>query len=422
MSVHVRGKHRDLWAFVSQPLQRRRHIRRASSGLLPPDSLLRLTTALHPQRLELKIAEMRQETPHARTFRLVPAGNAANDREDPLQQLPPFRAGQYLSLSLEVEGVRVTRPYSISSSPTEAELSNYYELTVRRREDGFVAPHIWEHWKPGTRVLSSGPLGEFGYEPLRDRRNLVFLAGGCGITPFRSLWRELGSNHREISCTILYAAGGPGEFVFREELESLAAEHPDRFRVTFIAEKPEPGWDGLTGLLTGERIRRLTGDPTDKTFYLCGPPGLHRFLQEELKSFELPPGAVRREHCGEVEDISAQPGYPLESADKLFSVKVHHSSGDCSIPARASESVLIALERAGLAPPAQCRSGECGYCRSRILSGRIYVLPQSDGRREADRKLGYFHPCSSYPLTDLEIRVPPNPLAPDAQQGGGKTI
>ena len=419
MAVQVRGKYRDLWAFLSQPLQRNRRVRRASPDLLPPDSLLRLTGALHPQLLKLKIAEVRQETSHARTYRLVPA---LPDGEDPLQHLPPFRAGQYLSLTFEVGGVRVSRPYSISSSPTEARLSNYYELTVRRREDGFVAPHIWEHWKPGTRVVSSGPLGEFGYEPLRDRRNLVFLAGGCGITPFRSLWRELRSSHPEISCTILYAAKGPQEFVFREELVSLAQADPGRFRVNFIAERPEPGWEGLTGLLTGERIRELAGDPADKTYYVCGPPGLYRFLQGQLESFELPPGAVRQEHCGEVEDVSAGPEYPLESANGVFTVKVHQSDGDCRIPARASESVLVALERAGLAPPAQCRSGDCGYCRSRILSGRIYVLPQSDGRREADRKFGYFHPCSSYPLTDLEIRVPPNPLMPVEQQGGAKTI
>ena len=150
MAVQVKGKYRDLWAFLSQPLQRRRRIRRASSGSLPPDSLLRLTTALHPQRLELTIAQMRQETPLARTFKLVPAGTDAEGR---LQRLPPFRAGQYLSLEFFVQGVRVSRPYSICCSPTETRQGNFYELTVRRREEGFVAPHIWEQWRPGTRVL-----------------------------------------------------------------------------------------------------------------------------------------------------------------------------------------------------------------------------------------------------------------------------
>ena len=284
MAVQVRGKYRDLWAFLRQPLQRRRRIRRASPGFLPPDPLQALTSALHPARLELAVEEMRQETPFARTFKLVPAGGNSEGRPD---RLPPFRAGQYLSLEFFIQGVRVSRPYSICSSPTEAKEDNYFEVTIRRSEKGFVAPHIWEHWRPGTRVWSSGPLGQFGYEPLRDRGELVLLGGGCGITPFRSLWRELlQANHPQVSCTILYGADGPEEFIFRQELETLAAETPERFRVYFVAADPDPQWEGLTGLLTGlltgERIRELAGNPADKTFFVCGPPGLYRFLEEEL--------------------------------------------------------------------------------------------------------------------------------------------
>ena len=64
------------------------------------------------------------------------------------------------------------------------------------------------------------------------------------------------------------------------------------------------------------------------------------------------------------------------------------------------------MERANLAPPSQCRSGECGFCRSLLVSGEVYVLPDSDGRRAADRQFGYIHPCASYPLSDLEVTVP----------------
>ena len=418
MVVQVRGKYRDLWAFLRQPLQRRRRIRRASPEFLPPDPLQTLTSTLHPERLELAVEQMRQETPFARTFKLVPAAGDSEGRPD---RLPPFRAGQYLSLEFFVQGVRVSRPYSICSSPTEAETDNYYEVTVRRREKGFVAPYIWEHWRPGTRVWSSGPLGQFSYEPLRDRGELVLLAGGCGITPFRSLWRELRANHPQVSCTILYGADGPEEFIFRRELETLAGQRPERFRVYFVAADPDPQWEGLTGLLTGERIRELAGDPAsdgtpaDKTFFICGPPGLYRFLEEELKPFHLPPGALRKEACGEAEDVVLRPDFPDDLKDRVFTLRVHRGENSCEIPARASESVLIALEKAGLAPPAQCRSGQCGYCRSRIVSGSFYVLPETDGRRQADRRFGYFHPCSSYPLTDLEIRVPVNPLTPVAE-------
>jgi ferredoxin-NADP reductase len=410
MAVQVKGKYRDLWTFLRQPLQRRRRIRRASSRFLPPDPLLALTTALHPVQLELAIAEVRQETPFARTYKLVAANNGKSVATGvSSSRLPPFRAGQYLSLEFVIQGVRVSRPYSICCSPTEAREGNFYEITVRRRENGFVAPHIWELWQPGSRVWSSGPLGQFGYEPLRDRQELVFLAGGCGITPFRSLWRELRAVHPEVSCTILYGAGGPNEFIFRGELETLGAELPERFRIHFVAEEAGPGWNGLNGLLTGRRIRELVGDK-DKTFFVCGPPGMYRFLKEELEPFGLPPGALRQEPCGESEAVALRPDFPEELKDKVFTVKVHCGESTREIPAGATEPVLIALERAGLAPPAHCRSGQCGYCRSRIINGRIYVLPDNDGRRAADRRAGRFHPCSSYPLSDLEIRIPVNPL------------
>ena len=76
------------------------------------------------------------------------------------------------------------------------------------------------------------------------------------------------------------------------------------------------------------------------------------------------------------------------------------------VPALVTESLIIAMERAKLAPPSKCRSGECGFCRSLLISGDVYINPISDWRRAADKKFGYIHPCSSYPLSDIEIKVP----------------
>ncbi len=92
--------------------------------------------------------------------------------------------------------------------------------------------------------------------------------------------------------------------------------------------------------------------------------------------------------------------------DKTFQMKVKMQGVVREIPARATETVLVAMERANLASPSLCRSGECGFCRSLLLGGDVFIAPESDDRRAADRKLGYIHPCSAYPLSDLELETP----------------
>jgi ferredoxin len=98
--------------------------------------------------------------------------------------------------------------------------------------------------------------------------------------------------------------------------------------------------------------------------------------------------------------------FPSEIKDKNFNIKVNIGGITKQIPAKGIETVLVALERAKLSPPSLCRSGECGFCRSRLLSGEVYINPNNDGRREADKKFNIFHPCSSYPLSNLEIEIP----------------
>ncbi|MBC7262625.1 MAG: hypothetical protein H5T63_11520, partial [Chloroflexi bacterium] len=182
MKVNVRGHLFDLLAFSRLTGKRKKRIARASPEPMPVHPVNQLAQQLHPAKLRLLITSIRDETPSTKTFRLVP------DVECGTQTLPYFRAGQYLSLKVDVDGVRITRPYSISSAPFEAlGERGFYEITVRRVPGGFLTRHIWDHWQVGTKVESSAPVGFFYFEPLRDARKIVGLAGGSGITPFRSM-------------------------------------------------------------------------------------------------------------------------------------------------------------------------------------------------------------------------------------------
>ena len=76
------------------------------------------------------------------------------------------------------------------------------------------------------------------------------------------------------------------------------------------------------------------------------------------------------------------------------------------ITAASDEPVLVALERAGIKAPSRCRAGECGWCRSRLLEGSVFIPRENEMRRWADVHYGYIHPCCSFPTSDLIIEIP----------------
>ena len=109
---------------------------------------------------------------------------------------------------------------------------------------------------------------------------------------------------------------------------------------------------------------------------------------------------------GITKKVWEEDGYPPECRDKTFRLTVRQGADEHVIDATAGETVLTAIERAGIAAPSRCRAGGCGWCRSRLLSGDVFVPPANDGRRWADKENGYIHPCASFPLSDLVLEVP----------------
>ena len=419
MKVNVKGHIRDLLAFRGLVPKRQKRIARASAEPIGLHPINRVAKQLHPVSQHLVIGSIRDETETARTFRLVA------DRAAGTQQPAYFRAGQYLSLKVEVDGTRITRPYSISSAPHEAlGADGFYDITIRRELEGFLTPHIWRHWDVGTKVQASGPCGFFYHEPLRDADMIVGLAGGSGITPFRSVAREIAAGqtaagHSAAELLLLYGSADENDILFYEEFQELEQQTEGKVRVVHVLSCDEVSLQGSIlggsfragskdceqGFITAGVIRRYA-DVDNSTFFVCGPQAMYRFVESELATLDLPPRRIRREVRGEVKDVAPSAGYPQELAGQTFRVKVRMGGLTSEVPAKATETILVALERANLAPPSQCRSGECGFCRAQLVSGDVYVYPENDGRRAADRQFGYIHPCSSYPISALEVVVP----------------
>src|SRR5574344_1739201 len=143
----------------------------------------RLAKALHPDAQYLKISKIIDEGGDSKTFVLVPDGEKT-------KELAYFKAGSYLSISLTIGSTKLTRPYSLSSSPKES-LEGFYTLTIKRAQGGLASNYILDHWAVGDVVLTSAPLGQFTYSPIRDAKTVIGLAGGSGITPFYSLAKAI---------------------------------------------------------------------------------------------------------------------------------------------------------------------------------------------------------------------------------------
>ena len=344
---------------------------------------------LHPRKLSLVVSDIIDETPAARTLRLT----------SPERRLPPFQAGQYLALALDVDGIRTSRPYSISSPPNQ---SGYYDITVQRVEGGLVSNALMDRVNRGVRIETSGPAGEFVHNPVFHSRDMVLVAAvGSGVTPFMSMVREILECGLERRVTLFYGSRDLDGAIRHEEFSALAARH-DNFRYVPVVENPCSGYSGETGFMTGDLIRETLGDVDGRTFYVCGPQAMYDFCLPELENLGIARRWLRREMYGLPSNVDADPAWPEEiSVEDVFSVRVR---GGATLEAKAGEPLLATLERSGVVVPSLCRSGECSMCRVRILSGRVFQASGAKVRR-SDRRLGYVHSCASYPLEDLEIAV-----------------
>jgi ferredoxin-NADP reductase len=351
----------------------------------------RAVSRLHPDRMRLHVVDIVQETPSTRTYRC--------ERSDGV--LPPFRAGQYVNVFVDADGVLTSRPYSISSPPPDVDAPGLIDLTVRMKPGGFVSSYILHHLEIGDEIETTGPTGSFYHEPLIDTDDLVFLAGGSGITPFRSVIHDVLRRRLPLRMHLLYGSRSQDDVIFGEELAALAEAHPN-FDFALVVSEPSPDYAGLTGFLDADLIGKEVGDVAGRTFFICGPAAMYDFCLAELEGLGVEPYRVRRERYGPPDDVTQEFGWPAQiAADTLFEVNV---VGGRAVRVPAGEPLMNSLERHGVVVPAICRTGACSACRTRLLEGRVF-MPAHVGLRESDRENGYIHPCVAFPVTDIRIEL-----------------
>ena len=371
----------DIKRFMEMSNDRRKIIDETPATPLPKTyAVNELSKALHPNVIPAKIVSITEASNNIKTIRLESISEN--------KRFPYFKAGQFITISTNVGDSFVTRPYSISSSPKEA-MEGILEVSVQKA--GFFSTYLLEEAKVGDTVVVGEPSGDFYYDTLRDSKNIVAIAGGSGITPFMSMVKSLQENSDDFNLTIFYGARTRKDLLIDyKDITSSKIK-----LVVVLSEEQVEGYEH--GFITKELLEKYL--PSEYSVFMCGPDAMYKFVRGEFEKLGVNKYSIRQEH----NSIGAR----VVENPRTFTLTVHMRDEIYTIPALENETLLSAMERAGLRAPSRCKSGSCGFCHSRLIKGEYFVKKEHESRRLADFKFGFIHPCCTYPESDMEIDVPP---------------
>lgn len=310
-------------------------------------------------------------------------------------QIVTFQAGQFLTLVLTHNGHEVRRSYSLSSAPGEM-----LRLTIKRIQNGEISRFLLDTLQVGDVLTSLHPAGRFTLDDTQSG-SIVLLGAGSGITPLFSVLKQVLWTNESRRVTLLYSNSTPESIIFRQELDDLQRQFPNRFHLHYLLSSPPDTWTGLRGRLNNVMLEQLLptllGNSTPETlrFYLCGPTAYMRMVQFSLVSNGVRPDQIRRENFI-VDPITITPP-PILAQDRT--ILLHFRGQASEIQVQAYKSILQAALDEGIRLPYSCRGGRCSTCMARCLSGRVYMTI-NDVLTAHDLADGWILTCTGYPESD----------------------
>jgi ferredoxin-NADP reductase len=327
------------------------------------------------------------EAPDIRTFRFArPEGF-------------DFKAGQFLTVRVRVDGKDVARCYSISSAPATP---GYLEISVKRQ--GLVSNTLHATLRPGSQIALHAPAGAFTY-PDSDDRPLLLLAGGIGITPILSMLRHAVTAEPTRPVSLIYAARADDAFAFRRDLALIGARHPHAKIVLASRQAADPYI--YPGRIDESLIRTTVPDFAHAVAMICGPQAMIDAMRALLIQMGMPSAQVRSEVFEAAVAASAGRSVSADTNDEEGPHDRGHrmkcTRAGQAVTIQAGQTILEAAEAAGVAIDSLCRSGVCGTCRTKVLDGNVDC--ESALLDDDDRADGFVLACVSHARTDCVVEA-----------------
>ncbi len=333
--------------------------------------------ALRDQWRPMRVTRIEDESDGIRSFYFEPADGAG---------LPAFKAGQHLPLRLSLDGRKqpLIRTYSLSSAPSDG----FFRISVKR--DGMASGYLHDQVSVGDLLQARAPQGSFVVDP-QERRPLVLLGAGIGVTPMLSMLREViyeGKRVRGGRATwFIQSARRLANLAFREEVDTLIAKAGDQLTAIRVLSQPEAsarmGEDfHLTGRIDLDLLKALLPF-NDFDFYVCGPAAFTQELYDGLRALHIRDERIHAETFGPSSlkrsgDSRAIAFEQPPSATEAVPVVFERSAKEARWQPAAG-SLLELAESRGLSPEFSCRGGSCGTCKTRLISGQVhYPVPPAE--------------------------------------------
>jgi ring-1,2-phenylacetyl-CoA epoxidase subunit PaaE len=342
----------------------------------------------------LRVAQIVPETSEANSIRFeIPPD---------LREKFAFRPGQHLTLRATLGGEEVRRNYSLCTAPDELD----WMVTVKRIGGGLFSNWVGDQLKAGDTVDVMPPHGSFTteFDP-SNRRHLVGIAGGSGITPVMSLIKSTLKYEPQSRFTLLYGNRDSSSVIFLETLAALKDKHLGRFEIYHFLDQEEQDIDLFNGMLDRARCEEaidhlVPGAADVDSWFICGPGPmmdaaegalLDRNIARERIHIERfiadrPPGAVTREIA------------ELQTKAEGVTVAVTLDGRTRKVPFTAG-NILDSARASGLPAPFACKAGVCATCRAKVTQGKVEMAARY-GLTDEEVAAGYVLTCQSVPLGD----------------------
>jgi ferredoxin-NADP reductase len=322
--------------------------------------------------LRARVVAVWDETSDTRTLTLRPG-----------RGFEPHRAGQFIRLGVVTGGMHQTRTYSISSEPGRDD--GCITITVKAHEGGRVSRHLVRETRVKDYVTIGQPQGDFVLPEAPALRPL-FISGGSGVTPIRSMVRTLARSGRLDGVTHVHYAPRARDVIFGAELRELARRHPG-YRLHEVLTREEHD-----AHFSAEQLERLCPDFRERDAYVCGPEPLLGAVQASFADA----GLASRLHIERFAARLAPPPGATSAGRVRFSKSEAYAESD------GRTSLLVLAERAGLNPRHGCRMGICHECTTVLKAGCVRDLRTNELTNEPGTTV---QPCVCAASGDAELEL-----------------